>query len=88
VQRAGAGIANFKDSRGNRRLDILTTAGTGVALPFTPGRNHRVSLATLEIRLFLVNWSSQRATFLLESERFTEKIRLRESWRNHDIVDG
>jgi hypothetical protein len=63
-----------------------------------PGRGYRFhslqveiivqSLATLEIRLFLVNSSSQRATFLLESERFTEKIRLRESWRNHDIVDG
>jgi hypothetical protein len=63
-----------------------------------PGRGYRFhslqveiivqSLATLEIRLFLVNSSSQRATFLLESESFTEKIRLRESWRNHDIVDG
>ncbi|HEY9455090.1 MAG TPA: hypothetical protein VIR82_20625, partial [Bradyrhizobium sp.] len=45
-------------------------------------------LATLEMRLFLVNSSSLRATFLLESERITEKIRLRESWPNHDIVDG
>jgi hypothetical protein len=32
--------------------------------------------------------SSQRATFVLESERFTAKKRRRESWQNHDIVDG
>ena len=40
VQRAGAGIADFIDSGGNRRLDVLATSGTGIALPFTPGRNH------------------------------------------------
>jgi hypothetical protein len=36
----------------------------------------------------LVNWFQPTATFVLESERFTEKKRRRESWQNHDIVDG
>ena len=82
MQRAGAGIADFVDAGGDRRLDIFATSGTGIPLPFTPGRNHRVSLATLEIRLFLVKWSSQRATFPLQSERFTEKI----SFGNHGEI--
>src|SRR5438105_13108845 len=41
MQRAGTGVAHFINSRRDRRLDILATPGTGIALPFTPGRNHR-----------------------------------------------
>jgi hypothetical protein len=40
------------------------------------------------MRQFWLIWTSQRATFVLEFERFTAKNRQRESWRNHDIVDG
>ena len=54
VQRAGAGIADFIDAGGDRRLDIFATPGTGIALPFTPGRNHCAPSRQAEMRQF---WS-------------------------------
>ena len=70
VQHPGAGIADFEDA-GDRRLDV-SPARDGGSAPFTPGRNHRVSLATLEIRLFLVI-SSTNDNVLLDRS-FTEKV--------------
>src|SRR5207342_852332 len=52
VQRAGAGIADFIDPGGNRRLDVLAPSGTGIPLPFTPSRNHCAPSRTSEIRQF------------------------------------
>src|SRR4029079_10338346 len=52
VQRAGTGIADFIEAGGDRRLDIFATPGTGIALPFTPGRNHCAPSRQAEMRQF------------------------------------
>ena len=54
VQRAGAGVADFINAGRDRRLDIFATPGTGIALPFTPGRNHCAPSQQAEMRQF---WS-------------------------------
>ena len=46
--------SGLRKCRGDRRLDIFATPGTGIALPFTPGRNHCAPFATGEMRQF---WS-------------------------------
>ena len=73
VQRTSASVADFIEAGGDRRLDVLTASGAGISLPFTPGRNHRVILATLEATTIFIKSFSPRAAFLLDSEYLTVK---------------
>src|SRR6476619_5346920 len=68
VQRTGTGIAHFIEAGADRRLDILAAPGSGVALPFTPGRDHCRVLAIEKSPIICINPFSSKAPFALKSE--------------------
>jgi hypothetical protein len=85
MQRASGGDADFIDAGADRGFDVLTTSGTGVSLPLTPGRNHR-ALATSKITTIFVKNIQPKGIFALQSEYLTARNHWLKSIPSHVIV--